>query len=353
MIFQKANDNVLLTLKEKNDLISSINMELKKRHDEIIIQNKELRHQKDEISAQREFIRSKNNELLVAQDELNDLIEKLTTTQHKLSNREAENRSILDAIYKTQLLVGETDLNGRFIKVSQSIVDFFQMTEPEIMNKNLPELCLEFGDLQADPDGFREFWRLVKEGENLSHETFFNINNKEYWLKENFFPINDKQGVVEKIMIISQDITTIKEQQNEIGILNQDLKKHITKIERQNGLLITQRKEIETINQELKQSNKEINYVNQNLEAIVVERTKRIKKKNEQLSEYAYINAHLLRGPLCSILGLVSLLEKNSKQLESPILLHLKKSSKELKEVIDKISKAIESGTEFDRKHVS
>ncbi|MCK5103224.1 MAG: hypothetical protein KAR17_10430, partial [Cyclobacteriaceae bacterium] len=140
-----------------------------------------------------------------------------------------------------------------------------------------------------------------------------------------------------------------KNQQYEIEVLNADLKENLWKIENQNDLLINQRREIENINEELKRSNEEIRNINLNLENHVSERTKNLELQNKQLSEYAYINAHLLRGPLCSILGLIHLMENDKSKDAGPLIFHMKKSSKELQEVVDKISKAIEKGSHFDR----
>lgn len=63
----------------------------------------------------------------------------------------------------------------------------------------------------------------------------------------------------------------------------------------------------------------EIKSINENLEKIIGDRIKNIAAKNQELEEYAFINAHLVRGPLCRILGLTNLMiqEENSPQLES------------------------------------
>lgn len=350
IVFQKAKDNVLKTLEEKNQLISSINIELKGKNEEILFQNKELFQQKEEINAQREFIEIKNRELLLIQDELNTLIEKLTNTQHSLANREAENRSILDSIYRTQLIVGELDLDGRFIKISSEAAKFLQMKTEDIIGKLFSEVGSRLKMTLQNNILYEEMWQSVLNGNNSSHESMMLINETEYWLKENYFPILDEEGNPFKIMIISQDISQMKNQQNEIEILNVDLQENIWKIEKQNNLLLQQQKEIETIFKELQTSNDEIKNINLSLEIRVKERTKNLELQNKQLSEYAFINAHLLRGPLCSILGLIQLLETDeSNDTESMILFHLKKSSSELKEIVEKISKAIEQGSHFDR----
>ena len=349
MVFQNAKDDVLTSLKEKNELISSINLELKSKNDEITTQNEELLQQKEEITAQREFIEIKNKELLVVQDELNDIIEKLTITQSALSNREAENRSILKAIYSTQLIVGEFDINGNIEKISPNALNFLQTNNDEIIGKPFSEIVKRVKlKIQNNP-GFDKMWQDLLNGKQYTQEAVLEIRGEKQWLKQNFFPILNNKGNVEKIMVISINISQLKNQQYEIEVLNEDLKENLWKIENQNDLLINQRREIENINEELKRSNEEIRNINLNLENHVSERTKNLELQNKQLSEYAYINAHLLRGPLCSILGLIHLMENDKSKDAGPLIFHMKKSSKELQEVVDKISKAIEKGSHFDR----
>jgi len=349
MVFQQAKENVLKKLENRNELISSINRELKSKNNEIITQNEELVQQKEEITAQREFIEIKNRELLVVQDELNTLIEKLTTTQNNLASREAENRSILDAVYSTQLLVGEVDLEGRFIKISPETLKILNLSEEEIIGKTFNDIMHKIRlNFDGNPD-FETMWQGLIEGQNYSYEIMLQVEDNVFWLKENFFPILNEKGKPIKVMIVAQDITQIKHQKNEIEALNIDLKNNLLKIEKQNELLVQQRREIESINDELKNSNEQIRSINLNLESRVKERTQNLEFQNRQLSEYAYINAHLLRGPLCSILGLVQLLDNDNSGDSDPLIFHLKKSSTELKEVVDKISKAIEKGTHFDR----
>ena len=349
MIFHNAKDAVLKALEQKNDVISLINAELKNKNIEKISQNEELKQQKEEISAQREFIESKNRELLVVQDELNTLIEKLTITQNTLADREAQYRSILDSIYNTQLLVGELDLQGRVIKINSTGLRFFKLKEEEVLGKTIEQVGQKIQMKISSSTNYDQLVEEIIQGKSSNHEAMALIEGKEYWLKENYFAVLDKKGNPLKIMIISQDISQIKNQQKEIESLNNDLKNKLAKIIMQNDLLEMQQREIETINKELTSSNEEIKNNNQNLEQRVADRTQYLKMQNEQLKEYAYINAHLLRGPMCSILGLVQLMENHDPEDSTAIVAHMKTSSQKLKQVVSKITSAIEKGAHFDR----
>ena len=349
LIFQSAMNNYILLLKEKNELITDINKELKQKNEEIISQNEALQQQKEEIAAQRKFIEIKNRELLDVQEELNNIIDKLTLTQTELASREAENRSILQAIYGTKLLVAEINREGRIVKVSKEVLEFFDKKEEEIIGMAFMDMAKSVRLEMQNALDVEKLWEGVLKGEHFNHMAMLEPKGKKAWIRQNLFPIMNESGEVEKIMVISLNISETVEQQEKIASLNKELKSNLGKIKSQNELLSTQREEIEAINQELEKSHKEVLRINQTLEQRVYERTKYLELQNQQLSEYAYINAHLLRGPLCSILGLVYLLDHECPDDHRDLIVHMKKATDELNTVVSKISDAIHKGTHFDR----
>ncbi|HEY5824335.1 MAG TPA: hypothetical protein VIT44_08220, partial [Cyclobacteriaceae bacterium] len=95
----------------------------------------------------------------------------------------------------------------------------------------------------------------------------------------------------------------------------------------------------------LQASNEEIQVINDNLEQIVRERTLELEKKNKALEEYAFINAHKLRSPVASILGLMNLMNKTKLDDEASIIAqHMVKSTEQLDEVITTMTTALEKG---------
>lgn len=89
----------------------------------------------------------------------------------------------------------------------------------------------------------------------------------------------------------------------QLGRKNKQLKRLVETLSYQNAELESQQAKIEMINN--------------NLESIVSEHTRKIQEKNKELSEYAFINAHLVRAPLCRIMGLVNLIEMEHGQQAS------------------------------------
>lgn len=103
--------------------------------------------------------------------------------------------------------------------------------------------------------------------------------------------------------------------------------------------------EIQRKNEEIQAQSEEIKSMNDNLEKMVQERTRELERKNQALEEYAFINAHNLRAPVASILGLVNLLCKLELEDEGKIMItHLRQSSEKLDEVVNSITEAIEKG---------
>lgn len=102
-------------------------------------------------------------------------------------------------------------------------------------------------------------------------------------------------------------------------------------------------KQIQIQNQELQEQDAIIKGINENLEQLVKDRTAELEKKNKALEEYAFINAHKLRSPVASILGLVNLFKKTDLSEDGRILMdHLSDSADRLDSIVNSITRAIE-----------
>lgn len=115
------------------------------------------------------------------------------------------------------------------------------------------------------------------------------------------------------------------------------------KVEERTKELNTRNEEVEAQAEKLQAQADEIKKINDHLEELVKSRTIELEKKNKALEEYAFINAHKLRSPLATILGLVNLMKRLPHTAESKECTeHLGKSAKELDEVVSSITQAIE-----------
>jgi tetratricopeptide (TPR) repeat protein len=141
-----------------------------------------------------------------------------------------------------------------------------------------------------------------------------------------------------KIAIQSKEIA---EQRDELVALNEE-------ITAQQEEMMISRDAVSEKNIQIAEMHNHVLELNQNLEKKVAERTASLKKQNTQLVEYAFINAHKLRAPLASILGLVNLLmlNKHKDNLEE-MLIYLKESSERLDTVIKSIGQTLEKGLDI------
>lgn len=104
------------------------------------------------------------------------------------------------------------------------------------------------------------------------------------------------------------------------------------------------REKIRHQNRMLELQRDEIRFMNERLEEKVTERTEELYKRNQQLEEFAFINAHKLRGPLSRIKGLVYLIHKdpNVESYRTDLMNYLMVSADELDEVVKHITKKLD-----------
>jgi signal transduction histidine kinase len=97
--------------------------------------------------------------------------------------------------------------------------------------------------------------------------------------------------------------------------------------------------------EEIQSQSEEIKSINDNLEDLVEQRTRELEQKNKALEEAAFINAHKLRSPVASILGLLNLLRKSNLLPETKDLMdHMSAAAMKLDTTVKTITRAIEKG---------
>jgi tetratricopeptide (TPR) repeat protein len=100
--------------------------------------------------------------------------------------------------------------------------------------------------------------------------------------------------------------------------------------------------EVQTQAESLLKLNDELQMLNKKLESIVEERTTQVMKQNQRLAEYTFINAHKLRSPVASILGLINLLPNASIEERELISKYLKDCGEDLDKIIREIGRNLE-----------
>ncbi len=97
--------------------------------------------------------------------------------------------------------------------------------------------------------------------------------------------------------------------------------------------------EIEMQNEELIQGQEKLNETNQHLEAEVSKKTENIKLQNMALINYAFANAHHVRGPLARILGLLQLTKIDKDLDQAWVFKQLEEETNQIDFVVKQIAK--------------
>jgi PAS domain-containing protein len=339
--------------KVNRELLDS-NEEIQARTEEIITQNDELNLQQIKIQEQNDLLSRQNQELTGTKNELLKNIERLIEAKSALSQKEGESRSILDAL-KENFMVAEFDTELQLKWINDSFLESLSIDVDQLLQSDFYSNIIDV----ARKD------KTNKEFEKQSQDDLFGwhpyaletpIKAKEgndLWFSIIIIPITDDAAKNGRILAIGQDVTELYQQRTEIEQINKKLKDKITEIEQQNELLNFQQKEIFEKNEEMYKQQEEIQAINESLEERVKERTKVLEAKNKQLAEYAYINSHILRAPVSTMLGLLNLLSYKELQGDDKMIYHyLLQTANNLDDVVNRINTAIDNGFHFDRQYL-
>ncbi|MCX7637128.1 MAG: GAF domain-containing protein [Cyclobacteriaceae bacterium] len=152
-----------------------------------------------------------------------------------------------------------------------------------------------------------------------------------------------------------EDALFVQSIANLLAIVHQNLRivQLLKQIRNQNHQALEKSREIERLNEKLFAVNQQLTQANEHLEEAVRQRTMELEKQNLQLTEYAFINSHLLRAPLARVLGLLQLIQLEALPLRDKQLVDaLFTSAHELDTVVRNISEMLYSGNPISRDDV-
>ena len=295
-----------------------------------------------------------NHELQNTKLELLKTIERLKSAKDKLLKKEAEAKSILNALNE-HYLVAQYDLNGTLISINTKAIELlgalhdehFQQIKPVIEGSNNKD------GKQANGRIFNKIWKQILKGEAQTISLDYQFDGNTISLATTFAPLFNQNNEPYNILAIGHDVSELKEKNEKIDKINAELKEKIFEISQQNQLLNFQQSEIFNKSEELHRQKKEIQAINESLELRVKERTKVLEDKNRQLTEYAFINSHVLRSPISTIMGLINLINYSDlPEKEREVIEHLKVTAKTLDDIVFKIHSAIDNGIHFERDYL-
>ncbi len=353
-LFHRAEVKLLAKIKDVNKDLSASN-------EEIVSQNESLTNQRDELSAQRNFIEKQNQKLLEQNrniERVNDLLaSKVNEITTRNSTLEKHWHTLLDISKSKNINFGDFDESLKH--VIKTAAHSLQTDRVSVWhyNSNRSSLqCLMLYKLDEDKfsveeellaTDFPRYFEALKEEEVIPADEA-ETDSHTFEFKDSYLRPHHILSMMDTPFFLDGKLGGVlccEHQSNrhwvpEDILFAQALSDIITIV-----FKTQQRRRYE---KKIRDHRREISRINQSLEDRVRERTQVLEEKNQQLSEYAFINSHLLRAPLSRILGLVNLLEY-SENKEAQLISHLKLSSEELDEIVKKINGAIDEGTHFNR----
>jgi tetratricopeptide (TPR) repeat protein len=132
------------------------------------------------------------------------------------------------------------------------------------------------------------------------------------------------------------------------GALVWVLSRQRKKLREKNLEIHDQKEAIEVQAAALLKLNEALQELNKNLENRIEERSRQLFIQNQRLAEYTFINAHKLRAPVASILGLINLIHQVAPQERDAVLNHLKTCGDQLDSIIREISRDLEAAMVHD-----
>ncbi len=348
-------------LKSTEEVLTKAYFQIKEKERKIEDQNRELIATKEEILSQKEQIEVQQQAILAKNRTINNY------TFHLVNLAKSKNiqTGLLEEALSEIVRICTEIMNVSMCSIWEYGVDERSITSIAVFDKNHGkiEVAFKFFDSQV-PKYFEEILKeqIIVAEDARQHPATMEFNDN-YLIPNNIYSMLDLpyfvdgkfKGIIccevkdeirifspEDIAFVSSivEIISIAIKSNQRMLDEERIKRQQEEIKIKNDILINQQREIQLIND--------------HLEERVKERTLSLEQQNKYLAEYAFINSHLLRGPLARIMGLINIMEKESTDNAELNLIckHLKTSTSELDEVVGKINSNLNSGKHFDREMI-
>ena len=160
---------------------------------------------------------------------------------------------------------------------------------------------IEIGRILIVQERYDEAIKILKDV--LQEAEQLDVKKKQYEICKLLSEAHEHSGKLDTALSYFKKYHMIKEWIDNVNYTraeNQRVREVNTLLEEQKRLIEEQKLKIE-------ESHRSIQALNENLEGVVQDRTMQLVERNKQLKHYAFMNAHEVRGPLSTILGLLQI----------------------------------------------
>lgn len=143
------------------------------------------------------------------EEEMRQNMEEMQATQEEMARKEAEMTGVFDAINNATGTF-ELDLNGRYMEANSLYLSFIGEVAHNLIGKDHKDYVRKnFTDLYE----YDEMLDQLRNGAAIRKEFKYDIHGNEFWLDESFTPVRDSEDNIHKILVLSNNITEKKEQE--------------------------------------------------------------------------------------------------------------------------------------------
>ncbi len=189
---------------------------LKMQTEELAASEEELRQNMEELQATQEDMLRKHKEVERNNMKLKASSEILKKTMTKQRASQTKYKSLVKGINEIGY-IATLNLERKFIDINKNLTNFLKLERTQIIGENYEKIFHE------KKDEFLKIFENIANGKTQKRENILRNSEKILFLQENFIPVFSSMNKIEKIFIISIDISKIKEQEASLKIQKEEL----------------------------------------------------------------------------------------------------------------------------------
>lgn len=162
------------------------------------------------------------------EEEMRQNLEEMHATQEEMARKEAELHGLVNSI-NASMNSGEFKNDGTVISINENFLKLTGLKREDVIGKR----HADFVPLaKEDPAKYQAFWAKLLQGHTQMLEYAMPLpSGKIVWLSETYAPVLDIKGNVSKIFVLSNDITEMKLQDQNLRAQEEELRQNLEEMQ--------------------------------------------------------------------------------------------------------------------------